>query len=170
MDVKQLLPSKQQSHLVQGNMTLTALETCYSMVCHVVPMLCRISSSALENRTVSDAETSVTVSLWATKTSRTQLINKPGPHLATGGIPGMQEMEDLVLFEVAAGLVASAIMLVTWLVMTLRQGGNRSATMRTASARWRRAIKTIQGHGHDLRVLTEAKLDAFVDNLKFRIE
>jgi len=90
---------------------------------------------------------------------------------AAAGATGMQEMECLVLFEIAAGLGVSLVMIMVWLAMTLRQqGGYVPAGVRKVGARWQRVSKTVRGHGHDLRVLVAAKIEAFVDGLKFRIE
>ncbi|KAG0239240.1 hypothetical protein BGX31_002912 [Mortierella sp. GBA43] len=82
--------------------------------------------------------------------------------MASDGIPGMREMEYMVLFEIAAGLVVSGIMFLAWMAMAIQQGqGSRytSARLRRLGARWQRIEKTIKGHARDWKALLEARIE-----------
>ncbi|KAI8602597.1 hypothetical protein EDD21DRAFT_69225 [Dissophora ornata] len=141
----------------QGNTTSMTVRAYYmKMLCSALPAVCERSQLSARMGGVG---------------SGCKAFPLGSESAAAAGATGMQEMERLVLFEIAAGLGVSLVMIMVWLAMTLRQqGGDGPAGVRKVSARWQRVSKTVRGLGHDLRVLVAAKVEGVVDGLKFRIE
>ena len=153
----------------QGHAPSTVVRAFYtSMLCNAIPAVCNMSSGS-SITTNQDNK----ISLLSSSRSGYGQSAAIGTTTSGEGIAGMREMEYLVLFEMVAGFIVSGIMLLAWVTMAIRQGqGSRcmSTSARRLYARWQRIKKTIKGHAHDWRVQLEAKVDAFVDRAKFRIE
>jgi len=96
---------------------------------------------------------------------------KGGQALAVvSGGGGMKEMENLVLFEVVAGLGVSGLMCLLWAAMAIRRGGVVAIPgVRRTRARVQRWAKTIKGLRDEWREAVVAKVDTVVEQAKLRV-
>lgn len=96
---------------------------------------------------------------------------------STGGVAGMKEMENLVVFEILAGVGVSGLMCLVWAAMAIRRGGLVAIPgVRRTRARVQRWGKTVKGLRDEWWVGLEGleglerKVDALVEQMKFRVE
>lgn len=86
----------------------------------------------------------------------------------------MKEMENLVVFEILAGVGVSGLMCLVWAAMAIRRGGLVAIPgVRRTRARVQRWGKTVKGVRDEWWVGLgglERKVDAVVEQMKFRIE
>lgn len=79
----------------------------------------------------------------------------------------MKEMENLVVFEILAGVGVSGLMCLVWAAMAIRRGGVVAVpgVPRTMARmqRWSKKMKTWRG-------VFGAKVDAVVEQMKFRVD
>ena len=79
-------------------------------------------------------------------------------------------MENLVLFEVVAGLGVSGLMCLLWAAMAIRRGGVVAIPgVRRTRARVQRWAKTIKGLRDEWREAVVAKVDTVVEQAKLRV-
>ncbi|KAG9071207.1 hypothetical protein KI688_008752 [Linnemannia hyalina] len=87
---------------------------------------------------------------------------------------GMKEMENLVVFEILAGVGVSGLMCLVWAAMAIRRGGLVAIPgVRRTRIRMQRWGKTVKGLRDEWWVGfggLERKVDAFVEQMKFRVE
>ncbi|KAF9432175.1 hypothetical protein BGZ76_011175 [Entomortierella beljakovae] len=125
----------------KGKTTATNVRAFYrSMVCGALPAACGISSISLGHKS---KLSSTTDSIDYTSTMT----------MEAGSMSGMREMEYLVLFELGAGLFTSILMFAVWLVMNLRQGGNKPKTVQKLLIQWQQINRRIKGLRNDWRLL-----------------
>jgi hypothetical protein len=150
---REQIQSFERAKLQAQGVPITSSRVYYmTLLCNAMPVACDLST--YDHSLVSSSSLSSGSSRSLSSTS------------SSGGIAGMKEMEHLVLFEIAAGFLVSAAMVLVWLAMALRQGAEGSTT----HARVQRVAKTAKGQAHSWRGLVAAKVDAFVEGLKFRVE
>ncbi|KAF9294399.1 hypothetical protein BGZ88_003944 [Linnemannia elongata] len=114
-----------------------------------------------------------TYSTLNTGSSKTSPSSSSSPSL-TGGVAGMKEMENLVVFEILAGVGVSGLMCLVWAAMAIRRGGLVAIPgVRRTRARMHRWGKTVKGLRDEWWVGLgglERKVDAVVEQMKFRVE
>ncbi|KAG0054574.1 hypothetical protein BGZ90_005943 [Linnemannia elongata] len=93
---------------------------------------------------------------------------------STGGVAGMKEMENLVVFEILAGVGVSGLMCLVWAAMAIRRGGLVAIPgvrrTRARMHRWGKTVKGLRDEWWEGLGGLERKVDAVVEQMKFRVE